>query len=312
MTGVARDCQHGGRHTHGTRMAYTEDRCRCDPCRAAASEYRTRQRRARLTVPAGPTYAHIARLYAAGMSKTEIETASGTYLPNARPKRVRTVTQTAILAITPRPGNKVIPAAGTLRRFRALATLGWPTTTTAAVAGVAMSTYHNAARTGTVRASTAVAVHDAYARLWDTASPTPRATATAAAARARHWPPPAAYDDATIDDPDPAVDEAAKAATPTPRQLRAAARRTGPGGPIDMADLEHLTRYGHDVTSVADRLGVTVGAIRVACHRNGRADILARLEAQSPTAETCPTCGVVFGNHQTLAAHEGRHHRKTA
>jgi hypothetical protein len=43
---VPKDCQHGGRHTHGTSLAYRSDGCRCLACTAAcADEYRNRARR---------------------------------------------------------------------------------------------------------------------------------------------------------------------------------------------------------------------------------------------------------------------------
>jgi hypothetical protein len=44
---AARPCVHPrARHQHGTRAAYKEDRCRCFPCRLAASQYLSARREA--------------------------------------------------------------------------------------------------------------------------------------------------------------------------------------------------------------------------------------------------------------------------
>jgi hypothetical protein len=48
VTGVRRDCTcPRARHQHGTWRAYCNDKCRCDPCRAAWADY-TRDRRRRI------------------------------------------------------------------------------------------------------------------------------------------------------------------------------------------------------------------------------------------------------------------------
>lgn len=61
-------CHHQTRHHHGTRDAYLQDGCRCDPCKDAntASMRAYRAKRRTRMVPAGPARTHIRQLLATG------------------------------------------------------------------------------------------------------------------------------------------------------------------------------------------------------------------------------------------------------
>jgi hypothetical protein len=77
-TPAARPCTHGGRHRHGTRQAYDQDRCRCLGCRKAMSTYRRRiakeQAYGRWSVyaDAAPVREHLQGLITAGLSEATI------------------------------------------------------------------------------------------------------------------------------------------------------------------------------------------------------------------------------------------------
>lgn len=99
--------------------------------------------------------------------------------------------------------DRHIPGEGTRRRIRALRRIGWRIEDIAAAAGIPHDTIKRLLATQragtTVRASTAAAVAKAYDQLSMTLGNHPHA--------ARHairgdWPPPLAWDDESIDDPD--------------------------------------------------------------------------------------------------------------
>ena len=220
---VIRECPHDGRHQHGTRIAYDQDLCRCDACSAAASEYRLAREKAiangqPLTVPAMPIARHVRRLVAGGKPIKQIEReaglSSGALQDLAAGKRtyVRRTTANAVLGVAPGPGTQIIPSAGTVRRCRGLVAVGWSMAAIAERAGVSDATLCRAQQVGRIRADLAAAVATAYEDMWDAAPPRRLAAHNRTRARADGWPPPAAYDDATIDDPSPRVDAAARRA----------------------------------------------------------------------------------------------------
>ena len=109
------------RRAHGTYIKYVVERCRCDPCRAANSDYETRRQHAMRRpdeiwlpyVPAGPARRHVRQLMAAGVGLKQIAKVSG--VPHgslsklvygdpqrnmAPSKRIRPQTERAILAVT--------------------------------------------------------------------------------------------------------------------------------------------------------------------------------------------------------------------
>lgn len=295
-----RDCQcKQARHQHGTYVAYTIDRCRCEPCTRAAARYE-RERELRILdgkaayVDTAPALAHIKKLQAAGLGWKRIAHLAG--VSNAvvypilygRPDRndgaprtkARVSTIAAILAV-PLPdldqlGSRVpVPAVGTRRRLQALACLGWSMTQIADRAGLTdRQPLDKAMHDDVTGAATARAIRDVYDQLWD--QPPPRATtrgAASAVARVRNhakrngWAPPLAWDDETIDNPDatPYTDDEAR-------------------GGVDLDEFMWLLRNGEAPDRAAHRLGVTLDAVTARARRTDRPDVLAAITASKETA----------------------------
>lgn len=219
-----RDCHHPvADHRHGTRAAYVLDRCRCEPCTAAA----TRAEKVRglrgepAYVSSAEAVAHIRALQAAGLGWKRVARLAGIPKSSVYPllygrpdrnggalrTRARPATVAAILAV-PMPGpadlgsRVTVHSLGTRRRVQALATLGWSVARVAAEAGLASrQALDGAMHSDVTSAGTAAAVTAAYERLWDT-PPTAHSRTTAGAiartrdrARRLGWAPPMAWDD---------------------------------------------------------------------------------------------------------------------
>jgi hypothetical protein len=95
--------------------------------------------------------------------------------------------------------RRLIDATGTARRLRALMTIGWAKHHLADQLGVSTVRVDTLLRQPTVRRPTAARVVALYEHLSDTPGPS---TIAAAKTRALGYPPPIAWDDDTIDDPD--------------------------------------------------------------------------------------------------------------
>ena len=127
-----RTCPHHGRHRHGTRAAYVNDHCGCDPC-TTANRDDGRTRRTGLAhgtwqpyVDAQPTVEHVRSLLAAGMSATQIAHQAAVarstvlrLLGDDPGQLLRTETATAVQSVR-RPTSALPPApgAGTAHRDR--------------------------------------------------------------------------------------------------------------------------------------------------------------------------------------------------
>ena len=182
---------------------------------------RRRQRRHNLGLPltdltdAQPTRDHIQRLNAAGMSWKRIADASGVHGrtidhiiwgTNGSPPAVRVRPETAAALLAVRPEST---PTGIARRLQALTAIGWTSEALADAIGWDYRNFHRLiAGTQRVLPDTAAKVAALYDELWDRLPPqnTPdqRRAATRSRNRAarRGWPPPLAWDDDTIDDPD--------------------------------------------------------------------------------------------------------------
>lgn len=162
-----------------------------------------------------------------------------------------------------RPTAGQIGAYGASRRLRALAALGWTLDALAARCGVGFSTLAavragTTTRVGVPLAHRIEAVYDELCMV-----PGPSVPARRHAARAG-WAPPLAWDD--IDDPDAVPDLGGE--------------EDGRLG-VRMEDLEHLVLTDGPWTwqRITARLGVTRSAIQHACARNGRRDLLDRIQS---------------------------------
>lgn len=207
---------------HGTRARYnTPHSCRCDACKAAGKRYRTRRTLAELTdtpsiIDATPAREHLLKAQANGVPVRVMAARTGlhdsTLQEIRRGHRTRT-SRTAsdrILAASIRPDRKSyveVDATGTVRRLRALATLGWSTREIAARAGVSHKAVAQARRGAmTVKATTRDRIATVYRSLL-TSTPvglTPRQrggiTTTRDIARRNGWAGPLAWDDIDHDE----------------------------------------------------------------------------------------------------------------
>lgn len=229
-------CQHKqAQHTHGTRLAYVLDKCRCYPCAEAASQYEhTRQRMAlygrgtptQLT-DAEPVREHVRALMAAGLGWKRVADAAGvsrSTLGNmlygrmrdgrreAPKRRVRRVVADKLLAVgmptlDDLGGRQLVDATGTRRRLQALSALGWSNVKLAARLGMTPSNYGKTVQSARIYAEHAREVRELYDEL-STQLPEPASGYDAAgiarvkaAAERNRWAPPMAWDDDLIDDP---------------------------------------------------------------------------------------------------------------
>lgn len=238
--GVRRDCQcPRARHRHGTKLAYTSDACRCRECRSAHADYMVERNRQVAYgrwdsgyVDAEPVREHLRTLAAAGISPRSAahlsgvshqvvallvwgKASDGTPRPS---RRMRRDNASALLAVRPdatmATPYALIDRTGTRRRLQALVALGWPTTRLAEQLGISRANFaHLLQETKQhVRTWRANTVRDLYSRLSMTLPPQEteldRRTVEQARslARRRGWPPPLAWDDDELDDPDVRVD----------------------------------------------------------------------------------------------------------
>lgn len=217
---TVRDCQHGGRHRHGTGTAYRLDRCRCRPCTSAVVEASGRRRRMvaygqwEPFVDAEPVRRHVRSLIdehgvsiltiadRAGVAEQVIRRLLYVIAPRtSRSHRLRAANAAALLGVT---GGNVrstfAPACGTERRLRALVANGWSQTDLARRLDLSSQRVHNLVMGG--RTKVRRNLHDQVAALYDELWNTPGGSAHSERIAARHgWALPIEWDDDRIDDP---------------------------------------------------------------------------------------------------------------
>lgn len=265
--------------SHGGRLA--RQGCTCDVCAQSTArrreyirDYYDRFDRAARGVSAlqsaEPVAAHIAACLDAGMSARQIALAAGVSEEAVRiladppaGRRVRAATAGKILAVAPR---RPLTPVGITRRLQSLGRLGWSSSAVARVAGINVDTVKQWRRGPRAEIHT---VGTAIARAYDELSMRLPATNTRheriAVARTRGhaerngWPPPLAWDDATIDDPAATSDYGD--------------RRTG----LDLDEWLRLVRCGETPGRAARRCGVTLDAVSLAARRHGRRDVTTAL-----------------------------------
>ncbi|TAJ21803.1 MAG: hypothetical protein EPO65_00450 [Dehalococcoidia bacterium] len=101
--------------------------------------------------------------------------------------------------IKPRP---LVPSVGSQRRIRALARLGWSSREISRRMGRERSFVQKVMGRATLEQATVDAITRLYDELSMTWCTSPAAARVAADARAKGWPPPLAWDDEDLDDPD--------------------------------------------------------------------------------------------------------------
>lgn len=257
---------------------YAKLGCRCPACRAAAAVVHKRARHALLTrqpilVDAEAVRAHLTRLSAAGMSRSEVERRCGvsrvTLLRITRGDltRVHRGTAAAILGVSPVPfGDQRagwVDGTGTRRRLRALMAAGWPASRLAARLGTSQSHIRRLVEDGhRCSAVTRAQVADLFDELWDVAPPEDKSARLARRrAQMQGWLRAMAWDDDEIDDP------TAQPHTPTG------------GRSALLENVVWLAGLGDTLPGICLRLGVQPESIWRAAYRQDRLDIWARLTA---------------------------------
>lgn len=155
---------------------------------------------------------HLKSLLAAGMTVQEVSDRCGLPPPVVHrllaadpPRWVSSVVHRSVLSTRPPVASgSLVPAVGSVRRVRALVSLGWTYRQLASLAGLDHSQISElaAGRASAVRRRTADRVATLYER-WSMVLPPPSdlADRTRAEALSRGWEPPLAWDDDALDDP---------------------------------------------------------------------------------------------------------------
>lgn len=285
------DCPHGGRHKHGTRLAYLHDKCGCDACRAAQAAYARHARRMRAYgrsrhyVDATAATEHLLALRALGVGTVRMEAYTGlshtnlAKLLNREHKLIRTDNEQTVLAMpldpAAYPTGDPIDMTGTTRRLRALVAIGYGVPMLGPMLGVHEDTVRSiveATAQATVYPFTAAKVKALYERL----SNTPRTGATTAEnisialarrwAKMSGWVPPMYWDDDEIDDPS------------APDPLMEESRRTDEDL---VAEVEWLRRGGTFYKEVPRRLGYEPKTLARKLYRLDRPDLARWIEDRS-------------------------------
>lgn len=280
---------------------YKLDGCRCYTCGWAVSQYNDAREHAirrgtwQPWTDAEPVRAHIRNLQACGMGLRAIASAADVdrkrlqAIITGRPDRgtgpqeqVRPALAAAVLAVEPTLENlapsTLINPVGTRRRIGALVAVGWPQQHLAAWLGMTASNFGVMVRREHVLVRRALQVRALYDALWR-ADPSQHGATKAGIRRARKmaaangWPPPGAWDDDTIDDPQatPHLGDTEK----LNRDELAVVRRE---------EIEHLISFSLSEDEIAQRLGMGLPTVRAIVHelRTGE-----RRERQQRTAPKC-------------------------
>lgn len=278
--------------------------CRHPDCREAWRAWSAQRRRlvaygrieSSRNVDPGPARRRLLELRKDGIGRYAAAKGTGVHVETLRRildgtnKHIRSTTERKILTWTPDLDQLAprvhVPGVGTRRRLRALIATGW---TIAALAERIGCTPNNIAQVihhdGRVRVSTARAVRDLYAEAWQ-GPPVPRNGYQArvqrearARALANGWPPPLAWDDEAIDDPD-ARPLGTLRATPddedTLDDVAIQGALAGHQTRLSTAELDvvtaTLTQRGMSAAQIARHLGLTPRTITRSRSRNSTTD----------------------------------------
>lgn len=200
---------------HGSYSTYKADGCREECCRAHVRAYdqnRRRQIAYGRWQPWGDLEAvkeHVDFLVSLGWTHCGIGKAAGVgectmrKIRNGRLVRVRTVDANKILAVRLSQRAGFVPAAGTVRRLRALAVEGIgliPVSNASGVSQTALSSLRSGGRRW-AQVPVADAVAAVYEQLLEQGATSPQARIVRRHAEKAGWAPPGAWSRFTIDDP---------------------------------------------------------------------------------------------------------------
>lgn len=262
---------------------YRLDGCRCYTCGWARAQYEDNRQHAiqrgtwQPYTDAEPVRIHIRTLQSCSMGLRAIAAAAGIdrkrlqAVLTGRPERgtgpqekIRPALAKAILAVEPTlenlaPGTLLNPA-GTRRRVQVLVAMGWPQQHLADRLDMTPSNFGAMIRRDHVLARRALQVRALYDQLWN-ADPAQHGATSAGITRARKhatshgWPPPAAWDDDTIDNPESTPHTSSS--QQLTRDERAAVRRE---------EIEHLASFGISEEQIAQRLDMGLTTVRDIVH----------------------------------------------
>jgi hypothetical protein len=264
---------------HGRAETYRRERCRCAPCRYAASAARRAQQPLR---DPGPVQAHLHALSAAGIGYRRAAALAGVaentvYQILTLSRRPMARTAERLLAVSPDagPAERLPDATGSRRRLQALQAIGWTVREVSEVTG------HNepmlvqiVGGKQRVAPATVASIAAVYDRLHLTQAPdsTPALRARRRALR-RCWFPPFAWDVETIDSPD-AVPCLLPPAEPVNAALELLVQHIVAGHPV-RATTDAVKEI---VRRMPDRKPMEIAAI-VGCDRKFISHLKTRLEA---------------------------------
>lgn len=216
-------------HDHAaTWTCYKEHKCGCSDCRernrAKGASYRARVATGDVDPWVRDLRAlrkHVMNLRSKGMTVGQIKDRAGMseksvlFICNRRYKQVSRIVHDSLMGVqfTPKPTNDwdVIDGTGTRRRLQALTRMGWTGTDLMGRLGKSPSYSSHMLRSDVVERRTAKQVQDLYDELWDQTPPDTTGSRRAKLRAERNgWPPPLAWDDESIDNPDHEPDQGAE------------------------------------------------------------------------------------------------------
>lgn len=287
-------CTHPrAKHVHGTYAAAIRDRCTCTACSTARRRRDKRSDLQRLRGNPGwvtdltSLRAHLNQLLLwitprqiedrSGVNRTMIRYILGQAPGRRAAIRVRRGVHDALMAVTAEQVDQrddcLVDPTGTIRRYQALVALGWPAAWLAPRLGVTASNLHTSLGRGRIRAGFRARVAEVYREI-SGKPPTPSSPRDAASisyarrrAAEQGWPPPIAWDDDELDDPNaaPHLDE--------PGASRANA---------DAEDVAHLLDAGEGIDRIVERTGHNQrDALFASLRRGGHHAVADRLAAAS-------------------------------
>ncbi|MFE7111708.1 helix-turn-helix domain-containing protein [Streptomyces sp. NPDC057575] len=244
-------------HGDSNRYAYG---CRCESCTKAASRADLERRLDRMAgrsrhVPAGPARQHVQKLLRQGLSKAQIDRASGVPVTTVQrlvrgQANIRRENAEKILRVqlNVRVTQGDVSACGAMRRVRALYALGHFNWEIARVAGVSRDAvcYLASGKWSTLKVSMDDGIRAAYDQMSMRAGGSWK---TRQLAERNGWAPPLAWDDDTIDDPAAVPD----CGEQVPRFVELAEN-----------GFELEERHGFTREQAAARLGVSKGVLQKA------------------------------------------------